>query len=116
MCIVTERARTFDFYLFGGDLDFPERYELYIAKKLLPYLDGLETDEEDIENALWEQGDVVLTAAEKFALFNQRTGDFLIFSISQSDRSEGFFISLLSCFKTDAERVNRESCPVITVN
>lgn len=116
MCVVTERARTFEFYLFGGDLDFPERYELYIANKLLPYLDRLETDDEDIENALWKQGNVVLTAADRFALFNQRTGDLLIFSIGYNFRSEGFFISLLSCFSTDAESVKKKSCPVITVN
>ena len=116
MCKVTERARTFDFYLFGGDLDIPEIYELYISNKLQPYFDFLETDEEDIEYALWNQGDVVLSTRDKFAIFNRRTGDFLIFIISKNLRSEGFFVSLLSCFNTDAEKVKKKSCPVITID
>jgi len=115
MCRVTERARVFNFYLFGGDLDFPEGYELYISKKLQPYFDLLETDEEDIEYALWENGDFVLSTRDKFAIFNQRTGDFLIFSISLNTKREGYFISLISCFNTDAESVEKESCPVITI-
>lgn len=116
MCRVTERARVFKFYLFGGDLDFPEIYELYISRKLQPYFDLLETDEEDIEYALWENGDYVLSTKDKFAIFNQRTVDFLIFGISQNNRREGFFISLISCFNTDAENVDKESCPVITID
>jgi len=115
MCRVTERARVFDFYLFGGDLDFPENYELYIPKKLQPYFDLLETDEEDIEYALWEKGDFVLSTKNKFAIFNKRTGDFLIFSINSNTKREGYFISLISCFNTDAESVKKESCPVITI-
>jgi hypothetical protein len=116
MCRVTEKARVFDFYLFGGDLDFPEGYELYISKKLQPYFDLLETDEEDIEYALWENGDFVLSTRDKFAIFNQRTGDFLILSINSNTKREGYFISLISCFNTDAESVKKESCPVITID
>ena len=116
MCRVTERARVFNFYLFGGDLDFPEGYELYISKKLQPYFDLLETDEEDIEYALWENGDFVLSTRNRFAIFNKRTGDLLIFSISQNTKQDGFFISLISCFNTDAESVKKKSCPVITID
>ncbi|MFW5961881.1 MAG: hypothetical protein ACOCRV_02625 [bacterium] len=115
MCRVTERARTFNFYLFGGDLDFPEGYQLYIPNKLQPYFDLLETDEEDIEYALWEKGDFILSTRNKFAIFNQRTGDFLIFSISQNTKREGFFISLISCFNTNADYVGKESCPVLVI-
>ena len=116
MCRVTERARVFDFYLFGGDLDFPEVYELYISKKIQPYFDILDTDEEDIEYALWENGDLVLSTRDKFAIFNQRTGDFLIFSISQNNRQEGFFFSFASCFNSNADRIEKESCPVIIID
>ena len=116
MCRVTEKARAFDFYLFGGNLDFPEGYELYISKKLQISFDSLETDEEDIEYALWESGSFVLSTRNKFAIFNKRTGDFLIFSISLNTKREGYFISLISCFNTDAESVEKESCPVITID
>ena len=116
MCRVTERARTFDFHLFGGDLDLPERYQLYISNKLQPYFDTLETDEQDIEIVLWNHGDFVLSTRNRFAIFNKRTGDLLNLSISQNTKQEGFFISLISCFKTDADNVDKESCPVITID
>lgn len=115
MCRATERARTFEFYLFGGDLDFPERYDLYISHRIQTFFDGLETDEEDIEYSIWEQGDKVLVAQRRFCIFNERNGELLIFSIDINNRKEGYFISLVECFKSDAGRVVEESCPVIRI-
>ena len=116
MCTATEKGRRYEFFLFGGDLDYPEPYELYISNRLIPYFDYLETDDQDIEFILWNRGDKALIAEDGFALFNSRTGDFLIFTISPNDYREGYFISLASCYASNASHVKKESFPVIEIS
>jgi hypothetical protein len=99
MCRVSEKGRSFWFYLFGGDLDFPERYTLSIPEKIINYFDTLETDEEDIENILWKLGDAAIAAKDKFVIYNRSTNDFLLFNINLNDAYDGFYINLTIFFK-----------------
>lgn len=116
MCRETETARNFGFYLFGGDLDFPESYTLTIPSKLLNYFDVLEIDEEDIENLLWKMGDVAITAKDKFAMYSEKSKDLLIFNIDLNQIYDGFHISLLSCLKTEKINFKRNNFPVLSIN
>ncbi|PUU86911.1 MAG: hypothetical protein CI948_2684 [Halanaerobium sp.] len=116
MCRVSEKGRSFGFHLFGGDLDFPERYTLSIPNKIINYFDTLETDEEDIENILWKLGDTAIAAKDKFAIYNRSSNDFLLFNINLNDAYDGFYISLSSCFKKNSLGRLNKKYPVITIN
>jgi hypothetical protein len=116
MCRVSEKGRSFDFYLFGGDLDFPERYTLSIPIKVINYFDPLETDEEDIENILWKLGDIAIAAKEKFAIYNRSSNDFLLFNINLEEAYDGFYINLLNCFKKSDFGLLNEEYPIIKIN
>jgi hypothetical protein len=115
MCRETETARNFGFYLFGGDLDFPESYTLSIPSKLLNYFDDLEIDDEDIENILWEMGDAVITAKDKFAVHFEKSKDLLLFNIDLNQICDGFHISLFSCLKTEKINFKRNDFPVLSI-
>jgi len=115
MCKVTEKAREFEFHLFGGDLDFPERYTLYIPKNIESLFDSLETDEEDIELILWEKGEQAVSAVNKFALYNSFYDEYLEFEIDLDNFFEGFFIKLKRVFKKISAQ-NTKNYPVITIN
>ncbi|ADQ13568.1 hypothetical protein [Halanaerobium hydrogeniformans] len=114
MCKVTEKARAFEFHLFGGDLDFPERYTLHIPKNLETLFDSLETDEEDIEIALWNSGADAVSTVKTFALYNRSNKEYLEFEIELDNFLEGFFITLKRIYRKTSEKML--NFPVITIN
>jgi hypothetical protein len=116
LCRVTETARNFGFYLFGGDLDFPERYTLSIPNKITSYFDSLDIDEEDIESLLWKLGDTAVSAKDKFAVYSEKTKDLLLFNIDLNDLYDGFYIRLQSCLKAEEISFKRSEFPVLLIN
>jgi hypothetical protein len=116
LCRVTETARNFGFYLFGGDLDFPEKYTLSIPNKIKGYFDSLDIDEEDIESLLWKMGADAISAKNKFAVYSQKTKDLLLFNIDLNDLYDGFYIRLKSCLKVEKIYFKRNDFPVLLIN
>jgi hypothetical protein len=116
VCRVTEVARNFGFYLFGGDLDFPEKYTLAIPNKIKGYFDSLDVDEEDIENILWKMGDSAVSAKNKFAVYSEKSKDLLLFNIDLNDLYDGFYIRLQSCLKAEEISLKRSEFPVLLIN
>ena len=114
MCLETATGRRFFFEVFGEDFDYPEDVVVYVPRKLAEIFESLETDEEYIEIALFQQGELFLSARDHVVVFNETTGEVLHFLIDLNEKGEGYFLILTGCAKTNATTFESD-CPVVIV-
>lgn len=115
MCIETATGRRFFYQVFGEDFDYPEQVVVYIPKNLAESFEALETDEEDLEISLFQQGETFLSAKDHVVVFNESNGEVLHFLIDLNSEGEGYFLILTGCAKTNATTFNAHGCPVVII-
>ena len=108
----------FDNALINGEtMDFPENCSVYVSDKCRPYFDALDIDLEDIQIALWGQGDEVINSPHKyFVVYKESTEDYVGFFIDVNYSSDGFFASVNYCATgINLEDVEEEISPVLKI-
>ena len=113
----TQRGRFYSCLLYGQSLDYPENCQIFLSNKVEQHFNRLEVDMEDIENALWSQGDVALDASNHFIIYIRSHNAFVGAYIDMNKRQDGYFIAINYCDTILLSRtdIKEETCPVIIV-
>ena len=115
--IVNTKGLMERFSLFGEDMDFPEDGKLYLSNKVKPYFDEVDIDMEEIEDALWKNGNKALNSSFRYVvIYKNGTQDFVGLSIDIDNNEDGFFFAIQYCQSSiQLSAVLEEECPVIII-
>lgn len=114
----TKSGVMWDCTIFGESMDFPEKATVLLPENGRSYFREKGLCLEDVEIALWKQGDKALATTRDFVIYFKETQKWVVCEIDQNKKGEGFFIKITFSWQEDCLQElleAKDNCPVLII-